>query len=60
MRGGKLEKFLARDLVPGDFVHFSVGDRIPADVRLVEVLLLDFTVPCVHAQRSSSCCEKTH
>lgn len=37
LRNGKLEKFLARDLVPGDVVHLSVGDRIPADLRLVEV-----------------------
>nr|XP_009860106.1 calcium-transporting ATPase type 2C member 1 isoform X2 [Ciona intestinalis] len=43
MRGGKLEKFLARNLVPGDNVHFSVGDRIPADIRLYEAvdLLID-------------------
>ena len=37
MRGGKLQKFLARELVPGDNVHITVGDRIPADMRLYEV-----------------------
>uniref|UniRef100_H2ZPN5 Calcium-transporting ATPase n=1 Tax=Ciona savignyi TaxID=51511 RepID=H2ZPN5_CIOSA len=43
MRGSKLEKFLARNLVPGDNVHFSVGDRIPADIRIYESvdLLID-------------------
>ncbi|KAJ3073214.1 High affinity Ca2+/Mn2+ P-type ATPase-like protein [Podochytrium sp. JEL0797] len=28
-------KILAEDLVPGDIVHFSAGDRIPADLRLL-------------------------
>lgn len=27
---------LASNLVPGDLVHFNVGDRIPADIRLTE------------------------
>lgn len=27
---------LAANLVPGDLVHFEVGDRIPADIRLTE------------------------
>lgn len=29
---------LASNLVPGDLVHFTVGDRIPADVRLTEAV----------------------
>ena len=40
MRGGKLTKFLARELVPGDSVQITVGDRIPADMRLYEVRFL--------------------
>ena len=32
-----MEHFLARELVPGDIVVLSVGDRVPADVRLFEV-----------------------
>jgi len=27
---------LANELVPGDLVKFTTGDRIPADVRLIE------------------------
>lgn len=39
VREGKLEHTLARDLVPGDTVCLSVGDRVPADLRLFEVSL---------------------
>uniref|UniRef100_A0A8C6RDY2 Calcium-transporting ATPase n=1 Tax=Nannospalax galili TaxID=1026970 RepID=A0A8C6RDY2_NANGA len=43
LRDGKLRHILARDLVPGDIVSLSIGDRIPADIRLTEVtdLLVD-------------------
>lgn len=37
IREGKLQHLLARDLVPGDIVCLSIGDRIPADIRLTEV-----------------------
>ncbi|KAJ3005409.1 High affinity Ca2+/Mn2+ P-type ATPase-like protein [Thoreauomyces humboldtii] len=33
-RDGVLATVLATELVPGDIVRFSTGDRIPADVRL--------------------------
>lgn len=33
-----METFLARDLVPGDVVHLNIGDRVPADIRLFEVI----------------------
>ncbi|XP_033755466.1 calcium-transporting ATPase type 2C member 1-like isoform X2 [Pecten maximus] len=36
LREGKLETFLARDLVPGDVVFLAMGDRVPADIRLFE------------------------
>lgn len=32
---------LAANLVPGDLVHFDVGDRIPADIRLTEATDLE-------------------
>jgi len=43
LRGTELKKFLARELVPGDNVYVTVGDRIPADIRLYETveLLID-------------------
>ncbi|XP_072492296.1 calcium-transporting ATPase type 2C member 2 isoform X1 [Notamacropus eugenii] len=43
IREGKLQHVLARDLVPGDLVCLSIGDRVPADIRLIEVteLLVD-------------------
>lgn len=37
VRNGKLETFLARELVPGDIVYLSIGDRVPGDLRLFEV-----------------------
>lgn len=36
LRGGQVETFLARELVPGDIVFLSIGDRVPADLRLFE------------------------
>jgi len=37
VRDGKETKVPAQTLVPGDIVHLSLGDRVPADVRLCEV-----------------------
>ena len=37
LRGGKTRMVPAEDLVPGDIVLLESGDKIPADVRLVEV-----------------------
>ncbi|KAG7283008.1 hypothetical protein CRUP_028525 [Coryphaenoides rupestris] len=36
IRDGRLEQMLARELVPGDTVCLSVGERVPADLRLFE------------------------
>ncbi|KAF6069148.1 calcium-transporting P-type ATPase, PMR1-type [Candida albicans] len=39
-RTGSTSSVLASVLVPGDLVHFSQGDRIPADIRLTEAVHL--------------------
>uniref|UniRef100_A0A4W4FFB8 Calcium-transporting ATPase n=1 Tax=Electrophorus electricus TaxID=8005 RepID=A0A4W4FFB8_ELEEL len=54
VRQGRMEHLLARDLVPGDTVCLSVGERVPADLRLFEAVDLSIdessltgeTTPC--------------
>uniref|UniRef100_A0A8C1GS61 Calcium-transporting ATPase n=1 Tax=Cyprinus carpio TaxID=7962 RepID=A0A8C1GS61_CYPCA len=54
VREGHLEHLLARELVPGDTVCLSVGERVPADLRLFEAMDLSVdessltgeTTPC--------------
>ena len=41
IRDGQQYHLLANELVPGDIVKFSVGDRIPADIRLVTAVDLE-------------------
>ncbi|KAI9848019.1 MAG: hypothetical protein M1838_000665 [Thelocarpon superellum] len=36
MRDGNLIKISAVDLVAGDIVHISIGNKVPADMRLIE------------------------
>jgi len=33
-----VQKLRAREIVPGDVVEISVGDKIPADLRLIQIL----------------------
>ena len=33
------QDLLARELVPGDIVEISLGDRVPADIRILQVML---------------------
>ena len=47
VRGGVMQEMLAGSLVPGDTVHISLGDRIPADLRLVEVQCTYYYRMCV-------------
>lgn len=37
VRDGAMVEMLARWLVPGDLIHITLGDRVPADIRLFEV-----------------------
>ena len=36
IREGKIQQIYARDLVPGDLCILDIGDRVPADLRLIE------------------------
>ena len=40
LRDGREEDLLARELVPGDIVLLGMGDRVPADLRLLSALHL--------------------
>lgn len=37
LRDGSQTKVQAKDLVPGDLVTISMGEKVPADLRLIEV-----------------------
>lgn len=41
IRDGEQIHLLANEVVPGDLVIFTTGDRIPADVRLITAIDLD-------------------
>jgi len=41
IRQGQLTSMLGNNLVPGDVVRFSIGDRIPADVRITTAVDLE-------------------
>lgn len=58
LREGRVETFLARNLVPGDIVYLNVGDRVPADIRIFEAIDLSidessFTGETEPAKKSS-------
>ncbi|ORX91705.1 Ca-transporting ATPase [Basidiobolus meristosporus CBS 931.73] len=38
LRDGKVQKINAVELVPGDIINVSVGDKIPADCRVLELI----------------------
>ncbi|GJJ68970.1 P-type Ca2+ transporter type 2A [Entomortierella parvispora] len=37
LRGGAMTKVYASDIVPGDIIEVAVGDKIPADCRVLEI-----------------------
>jgi Ca2+ transporting ATPase len=44
VRDAHLQKIPATDLVPGDIIHLSVGDKIPADCRVIQISSSSFKV----------------
>lgn len=42
VRCGRAAHVLASTLVPGDLIHFKIGDRIPADLRIIDAV--DLTI----------------
>ncbi|PWY76200.1 endoplasmic reticulum calcium ATPase [Aspergillus heteromorphus CBS 117.55] len=44
VRDGTTQRIKAEDLVPGDIVHVAVGDRVPADCRLLAIHSNSFRV----------------
>lgn len=44
VRNGTLKRIKADDLVPGDIVSVTIGDRIPADCRLLSIQSNSFNV----------------
>ncbi|KAG9299889.1 hypothetical protein G9A89_005418 [Geosiphon pyriformis] len=44
LRDGHLYKIHASELVPGDIIDVTVGDRIPADARLLEIISSTFRI----------------
>ncbi|KAL3124146.1 hypothetical protein niasHT_004735 [Heterodera trifolii] len=40
IRNGRSVTFYARELVPGDLVLLNAGDRVPADIRVIETVQL--------------------
>lgn len=44
LRGGHVSKIHASDLVPGDIVSIAVGDRVPADCRVIAIHSSSFRI----------------
>lgn len=44
LRSGRVAKVDASELVPGDIVSVAVGDRVPADCRLLSISSSSFRV----------------
>lgn len=56
---------LANELVPGDIVTFTTGDRIPADIRIVSSVDLEidessFTGETEARRKSAETCASVH
>ena len=57
LREGQVQTVPARELVPGDVVRLQAGDRIPADLRWVDVTQLKVNETCLTGESVAT--EKT-
>lgn len=61
LRSGRIAEVKADELVPGDVVHVAVGDRIPADCRLLSIQSNSFRVDqSILTGESESVGKETH
>ena len=44
LRNGKLIPSESKDLVPGDIVEVKMGDKVPADIRIIELKSISLQV----------------
>ncbi|KAG0239540.1 Ca-transporting ATPase [Mortierella sp. GBAus27b] len=44
LRNGSMTKVYATDIVPGDIIEVAVGDKIPADSRVLEIKSANFRI----------------
>ncbi|KAI1316008.1 hypothetical protein EDD11_010533 [Mortierella claussenii] len=44
LRNGSMTKVYATDIVPGDIIEVAVGDKIPADCRVIEINSSNFRI----------------
>ncbi|KAI6249628.1 Calcium-transporting ATPase sarcoplasmic/endoplasmic reticulum type [Erysiphe necator] len=58
LRDGHLTQIRAEELVPGDIVSISIGDRIPADCRLLSIQSNSFLVDQAILTGESECVSK--
>jgi Ca2+-transporting ATPase len=57
VRDGELCELPARELVPGDIIHLGVGDKVPADCRLLKIHTATLRAEQSSLTGSTSSCE---
>ncbi len=55
-RGGRTEKIEAVNLVPGDIVVISGGDKIPADIRIISANSMKVDNSSLTARKAYNSC----
>ncbi|KTW31154.1 calcium-transporting P-type ATPase, PMR1-type [Pneumocystis jirovecii RU7] len=55
IRNGENQYIAASELVPGDLIKFSIGDRIPADLRITEAIDLELDESNLTGETNAVC-----